>query len=148
MNNYKVLDCTLWDGEYINKWYFGYTSIQNIYNNLINSKVDHIEAGFLKDVEYNKNRTLFDSFKRLEALLKINTSKLCVMIMSGEFDISKIPPKTEEINVDCIRYVFKKEQIKKAFDEIKQIQDLGYTISINPSNVDMYIVRQDKLNKK
>jgi len=138
MPKFKVLDCTLRDGGYINRWNFGYNSIKKIYNNLLKSKVDYIEIGFLKNIKYDKNYTLYSDFEQFDLFLKKDVSKISVMIMSGEFDIAKIPRKTEKIPVACIRYVFKKEQAQKAFVEIKDIVNLGYTVSINPANIDTY----------
>lgn len=134
----KILDCTLRDGGYINKWEFGENSIKTIYENLQKSQIDYIEAGFLKDVCYNKNYTLFDEIEKLNIFQNNSKTKLCAMLMFGEFDISKIPEKTPDIHLDCIRYVFKKEQLQKSIEEILKIKDLGYQVSVNPSNVDTY----------
>lgn len=134
----KILDCTLRDGGYINKWEFGENSIKNIYENIQKSQIDYIEAGFLKDVIYNPNCTLYDEIEKLNIFKTNEKTKLCVMLMSDEFDVCKIPKKTPDINLDCIRYVFKKEQLNKGVNEILKIKDSGYEISMNPSNVDTY----------
>ena len=58
-----ILDCTLRDGGYINGWYFGERSIKKIISKLSKSNIDIIECGFLEDVDFDKNKTLFNSVK-------------------------------------------------------------------------------------
>ena len=47
MSKIKVLDCTLRDGGYVNSWNFGKLNISDIITQLLASKVDVIECGFL-----------------------------------------------------------------------------------------------------
>ena len=69
MTNIKILDCTLRDGGYVNNWNFKEKNIKFIVNNLVNAGCDYIECGFLKQADYNPDKSWFQSFEQLEKLL-------------------------------------------------------------------------------
>ena len=71
MNDIKVLDCTLRDGGYVNKWDFGFKRIVKILKNLNNAKIDYAEIGFLKDCEYDIEKSVFNEIKEIENVLPI-----------------------------------------------------------------------------
>ena len=48
-NEIELLDCTLRDGGHITGSYFGKEVIYDIAQKMIQSKIDILEAGFLKD---------------------------------------------------------------------------------------------------
>lgn len=141
MPEIKVLDCTLRDGGYVNKWEFGQNCSLKIFNNLNNAKIDYIEAGFLKDCEYSSNKTLFNSIEQVNNITAKTpniTSKLIAMIVYGQFDESKILPKTENYKLDGIRVTFKKPEIEHVFSYLEKIKDCGYELFVNPTNIDTY----------
>ena len=86
--NISILDCTLRDGGYVNNWDFGYDNIQKIISNLSDSKIDYIECGFLKDVDYDLNKTIFNNFS-----IHHTSSKLALMLNYGDFELNKIETK-------------------------------------------------------
>ena len=51
MGKVTLMDCTLRDGGYVNKWNFGNQCIRNIINGLEESNLDIIELGFMRDLE-------------------------------------------------------------------------------------------------
>ena len=59
----KLLDCTLRDGGYINDWRFGFHTAKDIIIKMIDSGVDYVEVGFLRDCEYDRDVVLFNSNK-------------------------------------------------------------------------------------
>ena len=93
MSNIKVLDCTLRDGGYVNNWNFSYKNICKIINNLIKAKLDYIECGFLKPVEYNDDKSLFNKISDLNKLIpqSNNHTQFTLMINFGEYDANDIP---------------------------------------------------------
>ena len=70
MGNINILDCTLRDGGYVNDWHFGKDAITGIINKLSLSNVECIEVGFLRNVSYDENRTLFPDKASLDNILK------------------------------------------------------------------------------
>ena len=108
MNYIKVLDCTLRDGGYVNNWEFGQKNIEQILDNLVISNLDYIELGFLKDVEYDKNKTVFSKINEIKELCKnYSEQEFCIMINFGEFNIENLP-QSDFQNIN-IRLAFKKK---------------------------------------
>ena len=91
MSKIKVLDCTLRDGGYVNQWNFGIRNIRKIFDNLIKSHVEYIECGFLKNIEYNENETLFPTISYLLKLLTEQCSETLytLMINFGEKQVEE-----------------------------------------------------------
>ena len=69
MSNIKLLDCTLRDGGYINDWDFGYPTIKNIIRKLVDSQVDYVEVGFLRNCEYDPDKSLFNNCGQIAPIL-------------------------------------------------------------------------------
>lgn len=126
MNDIKVLDCTLRDGGYVNKWDFGFKRIVKILKNLNNAKIDYAEIGFLKDCEYDIEKSVFNEIKEIENVLPEENlySKTVAMIVFGQFNKSKIVPKTSDIKLDSIRGNFQKTSNKRSFFIFKKNQRL------------------------
>lgn len=130
MTNIYILDCTLRDGGYVNNWEFG--NIKNILSHLSSANLDYIECGFLKNTNYNKDKTIFSN---IEQLREFSTAKnLCLMINYGEYPIEKIP----ENNGIILRIAFKKYDLENALEYCKAIKSKGSKIFINPMVTDSY----------
>lgn len=135
----KVLDCTLRDGGYVNDWKFGNENIRTIISGLLNAKIDYVECGFLKEVCYDKSRTIFSS---CEQLTKISNSKnLCLMINYGEYDFSRLPQNSDI----TLRVAFKKHDFNDALEYCKKLKEKGFKIFINPMVTDSYTKSELKL---
>lgn len=70
MSEIKLLDCTLRDGGYINDWNFGEYTIRDILSKLIESGVDYIEVGFLRDCAYDRTDPSTTIVPRLPAFCR------------------------------------------------------------------------------
>ena len=128
----KVLDCTLRDGGYVNNWEFGFNNIQQIISHLSSAKLDYIECGFLKDTDYDREKTVFSNIEQLRKLL--STENLCLMINFGEYPVQKIPQNSEII----LRIAFKKHDLQNALEYCKEVKLKGSKIFINPMVTDSY----------
>ena len=84
--NFKILDCTLRDGGYVIDWEFKNENIQSIINNLVQSEIDFIECGFLKNCNYFNDKTFFSSIEDLKKFILPNKI-YTLMINYGEYDI-------------------------------------------------------------
>lgn len=138
MSNIKVLDCTLRDGGYVNNWNFSYKNICKIINNLIKAKLDYIECGFLKPVEYNDDKSLFNKISDLNKLIpqSNNHTQFTLMINFGEYDANDIPLCINK-NI-ALRIVFKKDQRIDALKYCKLLINKGYNIFVNPMHTNTY----------
>ena len=136
MTNIKILDCTLRDGGYVNNWNFKEKNIKFIVNNLVNAGCDYIECGFLKQADYNPDKSWFQSFEQLEKLLpQQSDSEFTLMINFGEIPLDFIPVCSTKVN---LRIVFKKDKRYDAIKYCKQLIEKGYKIFINPMNTNTY----------
>lgn len=138
MKNIKILDCTLRDGGYVNSWKFTQKVISAIYCNLNEANIDYIECGFLKDTEFNSNKTLYNNIKDLNKIYLPKNSNVVAMIIYGQFSQDKIIKKTKNILLDSIRVTFKKNEIEEVFKYFEKIKQAGYKVFVNPTNIDTY----------
>ena len=60
-NEIELLDCTLRDGGHITGSYFGKEVIYDIAQKMIQSKIDILEAGILKDCTFNPDYALYNN---------------------------------------------------------------------------------------
>lgn len=135
MNNISILDCTLRDGGYINNWKFGKSIIKKILNNLTVSNIDIIECGFISDIEYDENKTLFSNIKQVNNIFNNQNKDILYvgMIALGEKEIhySKIP-KCEEQLITGIRLTFHQDEIEKAIEFATDLMEKGYKVFMQP----------------
>ncbi len=138
MKNLEILDCTLRDGGYINNWTFGKENINKIINNLTKANIDYIECGFLSNVEYSQEKSIFNNPNQiLEYVQKsFPTNKLSLMINYGNFPIERFS-NCDNKNI-LIRIAFKQEDSKNALLYCKQLKNKGYDIFINPMHTNFY----------
>lgn len=76
MTHFKILDCTLRDGGYINDWRFGFDVITDIIEKLVDANIDLIEVGFLRNCDYDTDRTLFNNCQEISNILPENKKNL------------------------------------------------------------------------
>ena len=107
MGNIKLLDCTLRDGGYINDWNFGYYTIKDIIRKLIESGVDYVEIGFLRNCQYNKNIAVFNNCQEIKNILPENKgkTKFTAMALHNKYDIDKLE-LFDGKTVDALRITF------------------------------------------
>lgn len=150
MKEIKCLDCTLRDGGYINNWEFGYDTICDIIKNLENTNVDFLEIGFLKNENYNKNRTVFNSIKQIKDLIpnKANNILYAAMIeVENPIPLELLEERCLN-GIDIIRVIIWKNRIndsgievdalEEGFEYCKEIVKKGYKLCIQPARVEQY----------
>ncbi len=128
----KVLDCTLRDGGYIIDWMFQKDCIKSITDNLSRAKIDFIECGFLKECEYNPDKTFFDTPERVV----LKSGRASLMVNFGEFSSENFQYAYE--NSPIIRVAFKKHLIKEALEYIQTLKDKGWDVFANPMSTNTY----------
>ena len=158
MIRFKILDCTLRDGGYINNWNFGKNNIIKIINNLQDSKIDIIEVGFLDDnVPYTEDSTTFNNIDQIDNILKecnCAPAEKVAMVMFGKCKLENIKEKNES-NIDGIRVCFKKNQIDEAIEYCKSLIQKGYDVYLQPAAITDYtdldiidlVMKSNKLEK-
>ena len=135
----QLLDCTLRDGGYINEWNFGQSAIREIVFSLTQADLDYIEMGFMKNIAYDANKTLFHTIADFAPFVPTarRHSKYYGMIALGDYAIEDLPD-FDGSSIDGIRVIFKKNKITEALSFCKQVKAKGYELFINPTFVDQY----------
>lgn len=143
MNNLQILDCTLRDGGYINNWNFGNKIIKRILKYLSAAHIDIVECGFLSDVEYDADKTIFNHPSQIKELLMASQTRYVAMIALGEKEIAyeKIPP-SDENGVWGIRLTFHKHEVDRAFTYATDLMFKGYQVFIQPVGTCSYTDRE------
>lgn len=153
--NIKILDCTLRDGGYVNSWDFGQKIAKKMLLSLDKSGIEYTEIGFLQDIEYNPEKTLFNEISLINNIIPDNQiikTKIVAMIVYGKFNEKKLIFKKDNIKLDAIRVTFKKHEINTVFNYLKKIKECGYKLFVNPTNIESYSDKEllnilEKVNK-
>ncbi len=149
----KLLDCTLRDGGYINDWNFGNKVIYDILKKSLETGVEIIEAGFLRNVIYDKDIAVFPDTSKLDAILNDNGIKKGNKSIALMAEISNpVSPdnieSSDTTNVDIIRVIVWKtkrmksgkvvDALKESYEYCKEIAKKGYKLCIQPNRTDQY----------
>lgn len=134
MTKIEILDCTLRDGGYVNQWKFGEEKIKNIFNGLVEAKIDIIEYGYLSDKGADTNdSTLFKNVEQIRNVLKEGRGEenIVAMINYGEYEIAKLPQRKDTV-LKGIRLAFHKKDLEEIFCACREIKDKGYQLYMQP----------------
>ena len=138
MNKFKVLDCTLRDGGYINNFDFGCENTKKILSSLNEADIDVIECGFLRSGTNDVDSTLFNSVESISRLIPNPKKSLFVaMIQVGKFNVDDLPLCSSN-GVDGIRLTFHKHEIDKALEDGRTIIKKGYKLFFQPVGTTSY----------
>lgn len=132
MSRIRVLDCTLRDGGYCNKWKFGFENSKKITKSLVQSGIEIIECGFLTNrIEYERGITKFTTLAEVaEILPEDRCGKLFVCLMNyGEYELDDIPVY-DGSSLDGIRVAFHKKNMKEAMKLCQGIKEKGYKVFV------------------
>ena len=116
--------------------------IYDIAQKMIQSKIDILEAGFLKDCTFNPDYALYNNVAEALSLLppKANGVKYALLVQEDQYDDSKLEPCN--LDIEIIRISFHDYDLKEGLDFSKRIVDKGYQVYINPINLVGYSDRQ------
>lgn len=136
MTNIKLLDCTLRDGGYINDWNFGYHTIKSIIRQLVESQVDYVEIGFLRNCEYDRNKALYNNCSEMMPVLpeKKGNTMFTAMALHNKYDIDKLE-NYDGRTIDAVRVTFHDYDIDEGLTFIKKAKEKGYKVFCNPINI-------------
>lgn len=141
MKEFKLLDCTLRDGGYVNDWEFGHNNIVSIFERLIDANVDIIEVGFIDERRtFDINRSIMpdtESVEKIYGLLDRKQAMVVGMIDYGTCSLSKIQP-CKDSYLDGIRVIFKKHIRAEAIGYCLELMKLGYKVFVQLVSVTSY----------
>lgn len=136
MSEIKLLDCTLRDGGYINDWNFGEYTIRDVMAKLIESGVDYIEVGFLRDCVYEPDRALYNNCAEIARILPENrgNAKFTAMSLHNKYNLDKLEPYDGK-TIDALRVTFHDYDIDEGLAYIRRVKEKGYKVFANPINI-------------
>ena len=150
MKKVKLLDCTLRDGGYINNWKFGEKAIPDMIEKLVESNVDILEVGFLKDEPYQPDRTVFCNMSQISDLIKPKKPGLLYAAMIevvNPIPLEMLSPCSSD-TVDIIRVIVWKtkhtadgevaDALEEGYEYCKGVVERGYKLCVQPARVDQY----------
>lgn len=153
MSNIKLLDCTLRDGGYINNWEFGYYTIKDIIRKLVESQVDYVEVGFLRNCEYSNDAAVFNNCREISNILPENkgNTKFTAMALHNKYDIDKLEDYDGK-TIDALRITFHDYDIDEGLAYIEKAISKGYKVFANPINImgysdEMILKLLEKINR-
>ena len=134
----NILDCTLRDGGFTNDWQFGNAHIKGIIAGLTDSAVDFVEVGYLQNITYNPDLSLFSEVGQIADILPSDTksTKYVAMIEHGQYDINKLGENNG--NLFGIRIVFYGHQLQEVLADCETVKNKGYKVFLQPQATDQY----------
>jgi 4-hydroxy 2-oxovalerate aldolase len=129
----SILDCTLRDGGYCNKWNFGKEGIEQIIESLNDAGIEIVECGFISDkVQYDPDKSKYPTMEAACHTLPENRKQTTyvAMINYGEYDVSDIPEHAEGKTLDGIRIAFHKKNLLPALEMCRAIKAKGYKVFV------------------
>lgn len=133
--NFKILDCTIRDGGYVNNWFFSTKFVREAYRLLSKSGVDVIEIGFrgtdkyFDPAKYGKFRFTSDD-DILDAVNGIQGIKIAVMADYGRISADDFSA-VSDTPVDMVRIASHKNTIFQALEFLEKLKNKGYEVSLN-----------------
>lgn len=141
MNHFKLLDCTLRDGGYVNDWEFGHNTLVNVFERVSGAGVDFIEVGFLDQRRsFDINRSIMPSTECMERIyggLNRRRTEVVGMIDYGTCSLEHIQPCSESF-LDGIRVIFKKHLKREALAFCRQLKEMGYKVFTQAVSITSY----------
>lgn len=136
MNKIKLLDCTIRDGGYLNDWKFGNQTIKNIIGKLIESNVDFVEIGFLRNCKYDKDIAVYNNCEEIKKILPIDKKNtlFTAMALHNKYDINKLE-EYDGKTIDALRVTFHDYDIDEGLEFIQKAIDKNYKVFVNPINI-------------
>lgn len=147
MSKITLLDCTLRDGGYINKWHFGRDVIRSICAKLDQTKMDIIEVGFLSGLAHTEDDSLYSDCAQIDAVLGgcSGVSRIAAMIAIGEMELdpATLAPAAD-CGLDIVRITFHGDRAEtdKAFRYARCLMEKGYDVCMQPVGTTAYTDRE------
>jgi CMP-N-acetylneuraminic acid synthetase len=142
---FKILDCTIRDGGYLNNWQWEYSQVLEMYKALSLSGIDFMEIGFICTDTKPEYGRWWNVSK--EDIKQITTDydtgcKLAAMINLEHLD--RLHEKIDKLDMIRILVNPKKNRINSEIqDSITRIMKLGYQVTLNIAYAD--ILKENEL---
>src|SRR3972149_910246 len=135
VSSFKILDCTIRDGGYINNWKFDKKLVREVYRALSKSGVNFVEIGY-RGTEKYFDKTKYGMWRFSteedirEVTANIHGAKLSLMVDFGKTNIEDFCNAKDSV-VKLIRLAVHKDNLKNAIRLLEKIKEKGYEVSLN-----------------
>lgn len=133
--DFKILDCTVRDGGYVNRWRFDMKLVHEIYRALSKSGVDYVEIGyrgttahFDKDAYGPWRFSNEDDIS--EAISNISGARVSVMADCGHIDAADFSDARFSA-VDMVRVAAHRDRLAEAAKLLEAVKAKGYEVALN-----------------
>ncbi len=146
--NFKLLDCTIRDGGYLNDWNFDKKLVREVYRSASKAGVDIVEIGYRGNADYFDKKTyglwrFSEEGVLREATEGIYGAKIALMADFGKIKADDFVKKAESI-VDVVRVACHKNNIAAAVKLLQKIKRKGYQVSLNAMGYSNYTLKEQK----
>jgi 4-hydroxy 2-oxovalerate aldolase len=131
----SVMDSSIRDGGNVNDWKFGKKVIDEVVQNLVYAGVEYVELGYLKNCDYDTDRTLYNTVSDAKQKLPKDRGKteFSLMVQEDKWNWDNLEPCDGSIK--NIRVSFHKTDIAEGMDLCKKVMEMGYVCHCNPINI-------------
>lgn len=138
----QLLDCTLRDGGFLNKWNFGSETIVSFLNEMDKTCTDIIECGYIQADDTTGNGSALYSLSQHPPICSTfhglaSQKKHYCMVDYGKTTIDEIPD-CSQIGIDGIRLAFHADDMIPAVSFCEKLKVKGYQIIAHPMNTQAY----------
>lgn len=137
-NSFKILDCTIRDGGYLNDWTFDKTLVRELYRNLSRAGIDFIEIGFRHKQPADKGIWCSCPEELIHEICgEISGVGIALLVDLGKVDFDKIPPAKKSL-VRLYRVACNKSEVMQGLQLAEAIKARGYVVSLNLMGIANY----------
>lgn len=135
--NFKLLDCTLRDGGYINNWEFDEDFASNLYNCINSSRCEYIEVGFFEP--QSQTPKPYTSFKpeNIRPFLGGVTKTALLVNYNRELNLEMFPMQAD-FGISMLRIAAHKQDRHEASEFSAQLSAKGYETTVNYMGISNY----------
>ena len=132
----RLLDCTLRDGAHVNAGKFGNENIKTLADGLTQAHIDIVELGFLRNVDYECDRSYYSHIEQAYNIVSRNEQKsateYALMARADEYDVKKLAECDGRIKY--IRIAFYYDFLDAAAKFAREVMSRGYFVTFNVIN--------------
>lgn len=137
---FKILDCTIRDGGYINNWNFSLEFGKALYWAVSSSGCEYIELGFCNPLTVKKDLYKNCDFKSIQEIRRSypNGARVSLLVdFSKELNAGMFP-RQEELGAHILRVVTRKADAERAAVLASQLAEKGFETSVNFMGISNY----------
>lgn len=143
---FKILDCTIRDGGYLNNWHFDKKMVRGVYKSLSKAGIDIVEIGF-RGTEKYFDRTKFGPWRFTDlkdlrhVVSSVTGARIALMGDYGKIESDDFPADYLEL-VSMVRIAAHKNGTSGAIRELEKIKKKGFEVSLQAMGITSYTERE------